>query len=52
MVEIGMPQVVGGEGVVDGRCFDAGVRTAAWRKSRSWEAEKWEDSKENGGLVP
>lgn len=49
MVEIEMPQVVGGEGLVDGRCFDAGVRTAAWR---NWEAEKWEDSKENGGLVP
>lgn len=33
-----MPQVVGGEGVADGRCFEAGSRTAGQEKN-STEAE-------------
>lgn len=30
-----MPQVVGGEGVADERCFEAGLRTAGQRKNRT-----------------
>jgi len=30
-----MLQIVGGEEVADGRCFEAGLRTAGQRKSRT-----------------